>query len=246
MPAFGADVQAIDSGSDLAIEHQLMSERDAFGPNLRRLRVQRGVSLEQIAASTKVATELWAALERSDLSRWPTGIYARAYIRAYATEVGIDPDAIVEDFCRSFPNGDRRAERVVREHAALVGHDLRWEDDLVGSVTDERRSTAPPLDASDLPPVAFTQTGRFVAATVDLLLVTSAAAIAVMLLPWRWAAASLAVCALTYHAVSLIVLGCTPSVWAIETYLVHRHPKASRATSPRFLGPVGSSDRVKA
>src|SRR5204863_206265 len=30
-----------------------MSERAAFGPNLRRLRNQRGVSIEQIAAATK-------------------------------------------------------------------------------------------------------------------------------------------------------------------------------------------------
>ena len=32
-----------------------MSAREAFGPNLRRLRIQRGVSLEQIAETTKVS-----------------------------------------------------------------------------------------------------------------------------------------------------------------------------------------------
>ena len=135
-----------------------MSEREAFGPNLRRLRVKRGISLETIAAATKVHTDLWAGLERNDLSRWPAGIYARAYVRAYALEVGIDPDTTVDEFCRLFPNGDRRVVRVVREQAALVGHDLRWKDDLVGSVTDEKRST-PPTDASDLPAIAFTPTG---------------------------------------------------------------------------------------
>jgi hypothetical protein len=160
-------------------------------------------------------------------------------------EVGIDPDATVEEFCRSFPTGDRRAERVVREHAALVGHDLRWKDDLVGSVTDEKRATAPSQDVSDLPAVAFTQIGRIVAATLDLLLITASAAAGVMLLPWRWAV-SLAVCALAYNAVSLIMLGCTPAVWAIETYLVNHHPSASRAGRPRFLRLVRSSDRAKA
>ena len=32
-----------------------MSGREAFGPNLRRIRVQRGVSLKQLADKTKVA-----------------------------------------------------------------------------------------------------------------------------------------------------------------------------------------------
>src|SRR6266513_3295186 len=144
-----------------------MSEREAFGPNLRRLRVKRGISLESIAAATKVHTDLWAGLERNDFSRWPAGIYARAYVRAYAVEVGVDPDATVDEFSRLFPNGDRRVVRVVRQQAALVGHDLRWKDDLVGSVTDERRSI-PHSEASDLPALAFTTPGRIVAAVLDV------------------------------------------------------------------------------
>ena len=58
-----------------------MSGREAFGPNLRRIRLQKGVSLKQLAESTKVAETLWAGLERNDFSRWPNGIFARAYVR---------------------------------------------------------------------------------------------------------------------------------------------------------------------
>ena len=210
-----------------------MSEREAFGPNLRRLRVQRGISLESIAAATKVHTDLWAGLERNDFSRWPAGIYARAYLRAYSVEVGVDPDATVDEFCRLFPNGDRRVVRVVREQAALMGHDLRWKDDLVGSVTDEKRST-PPSDAPDLPAVAFTTTGRIVAAVLDVSAAVGTAAAIVTLTPLRWSV-SLAIAALAYHAVSLVALGSTPAVWGIETYLANRHPTASRAGSLRFL-----------
>ena len=209
-----------------------MSEREAFGPNLRRLRVQRGISLERIATATKVNSELWSGLERNDLSRWPTGIYARAYVRAYALEVGMDPDTTVDEFCRLFPNGDRRAERVVREQAALVGHDLRWKDDLVGSVIEEKRAS-PPVDESDLPTVAVTRTARAVAGAADVAAVVVISLAIRTLLPVGWGA-SLAAGALTYHAVSLIVLGSTPAVWAIETYLAHRHPTATRAGSQRF------------
>jgi transcriptional regulator with XRE-family HTH domain len=209
-----------------------MSERQAFGPNLRRLRVQRGISLERIAATTKISPDLWAGLERNDFSRWPTGIYARSYVRAYAQELGSDPDATVDQFCRLFPAGDRRVGRVVREQAALVGHDSRWKDDLVGSVTAEKRAN-PPASTEKLPPIAFTRTGRLVAATVDAAVIVAAAAGAVTLFKFRWGA-SLAACALTYHAASLLALGSTPSVWVIETYLANRHPSTSRAGRQRF------------
>ena len=117
------------------------SAQAAFGPNLRRIRVQRGVSLERIAADTKVGITLWAGLERNDLSRWPTGIYARAYVRAYAQAIGVDPESTVDDFCRAFPHGDRRAEPLIQ--AEIVGHDgLEWRDELAAHEADRRGEKA--------------------------------------------------------------------------------------------------------
>jgi transcriptional regulator with XRE-family HTH domain len=209
-----------------------MGEQDAFGPNLRRLRVQRGISLESIAGATKVSTELWAGLERNDFSRWPAGIFARAYVRAYASHIGADPDATVDEFCRLFPHGDRRALRVVREQAALIGHNLRWRDDLVGSVTDEKRASASSL--IDFPVIASTRTGRVAAAALDIGAVIGLAAVMTAVVQVRWSV-SLAVTALTYHAVSLVALGSTPVVWALDTYLRNQHPSASRAAGVRFV-----------
>src|SRR3989442_38158 len=88
---------------------------------------------------------------RSIRTRWPTGIYARAYVRAYAIEIGADPETTVDEFCRWFPQGDRRAARVVREQAAMVGHDLHWKDDLA-EVREERRSAPALSDGSDSSP----------------------------------------------------------------------------------------------
>src|SRR4051794_11381524 len=113
--------------------------RDAFGPNLRRTRLQRGITLQTISEETKISVEMLAGLERNDFSQWPYGIYARAYIRQYAYAIGVDPDATVDEFCRSFPQGDRRVLRVVREHAEIVGHDLAWKDEPPGSVDGDRR-----------------------------------------------------------------------------------------------------------
>jgi len=122
----------------------MSSERDAFGPNLRRIRVQRGVTIDQIVKATNVSRALWEGLERNDLSRWPTGIYARGNVRSYATAIGVDPESTVDDFCRWFPQGDRRAELVIRGQADIIGHeDLQWRDHIPPSVADgDRRGAA--------------------------------------------------------------------------------------------------------
>jgi len=217
-----------------------MSERHAFGPNLRRARLQRGISIERIAESTKISADLWSGLEQNDLSRWPTGLYARAYVRAYALEIGVDPEATVDEFCRCFPAGDRRAGRIVREQAALLGHDLQWRDDL-GHIEADRRAEA---SAVDRLPAVFTKGGRALAAGADAGLVLAVSAIGKELLPVGWLA-SAAACAFLYHALSLVTLGCTPAVWTLDTYLTHRHPSKRREDKPRFRLLRGS-ERAKA
>lgn len=217
-----------------------MGEREAFGPNLRRVRVQRGISLEQIAAATKVSVDLWSGLERNDFSRWPTGIYARAYVRAYALQVGVEAETAVDDFCRFFPQGDRRVARVVREQAAIVGHNSQWKDELTGALHRDRRTALEPDE--DVTVLGFTRTARFVAAVTDVCAVIGIAAGLATMLPMRWAG-SLAVSALGYHAISLIALGCTPPVWLLDTYLANRHPAKHRATQPRYLRLLRGSER---
>lgn len=106
-----------------------MSERDTFGPRMRRERERRGISLDVIATCTNVSLELWEGFESGDLSRWPSGLYARAFVRDYAKAVGLDPDEVVDDFCRLFPLGDRRALPVIAATAELIGHDTTAADD---------------------------------------------------------------------------------------------------------------------
>ena len=106
-----------------------MSERDTFGPRLRRERERRGITLDAIVTATNVGLELWEGFESGDLSRWPTGLYARAFVRDYAKAVGLDHDEVVDDFCRLFPLGDRRALPVIAATAELIGHDTTATDD---------------------------------------------------------------------------------------------------------------------
>lgn len=69
-----------------------------FGLHLKQARERRGISLRQIAASTKISTGALEALERGDFSRLPGGIFSRAFVRAYADEVGLDPEETVRQY----------------------------------------------------------------------------------------------------------------------------------------------------
>lgn len=73
-----------------------------FGGNLRLARERRGISVRQIAASTKISVAALEALERNDVSKLPGGIFSRAFVRSYALEVGLDPDATVHEFLERF------------------------------------------------------------------------------------------------------------------------------------------------
>jgi cytoskeleton protein RodZ len=75
---------------------------DDFGGKLRQARERRGISLRQIAASTKISAAALEALERNDISKLPGGIFSRAFVKSYAVEVGLDPDKTVEEFLARF------------------------------------------------------------------------------------------------------------------------------------------------
>jgi cytoskeletal protein RodZ len=80
------------------------SSVDDFGSRMRHTREQRGVSLRQIAQTTKLSVSALEALERNDTSRLPGGIFSRAFVRSYAAEIGADPEETVRDFLAQFPH----------------------------------------------------------------------------------------------------------------------------------------------
>src|SRR4051812_27108782 len=74
-----------------------------FGGQLKDAREQRGISLRQIATATKISMAALEALERNDFSRLPGGIFSRSFVRAYALEVGLDPEQMIAEFITRFP-----------------------------------------------------------------------------------------------------------------------------------------------
>jgi transcriptional regulator with XRE-family HTH domain len=126
-----------------------MSDRETFGPRLRAHRERRGISLETLASVTNVSADLWEGLERSDFSRWPSGIFARSFIRDYARAIGLDETEVVDEFCRLFPVGDRRTTRLIEAHARIVGHQPRVADaGMLPPEGDRRAPSAQPTETA--------------------------------------------------------------------------------------------------
>ena len=70
----------------------------SFGERLQREREMRGITLEEIADSTKIGTRSLRALEREDFDKLPGGIFNKGFVRAYARYLGIDEEQAVADF----------------------------------------------------------------------------------------------------------------------------------------------------
>ena len=100
------------------------------GARLREAREKRGVSLRQVASSTRISLMSLEALERSDLSRLPGGIFTRAFVRAYAQEVGLDPDRTIQEFIAELP-----PESIATARTTVVEDGEKLESDRLAVAT---------------------------------------------------------------------------------------------------------------
>jgi cytoskeletal protein RodZ len=76
----------------------------SFGGRLRYERERRQIALKSIAEGTKISTALLEGLERDDVSRWPSGIFRKSFVRSYAEAIGLDPEPIVREFVERYPD----------------------------------------------------------------------------------------------------------------------------------------------
>lgn len=186
--------------------------RDDFGPSLKKERERRRISLQELATETKVSIELWEAMERNDFSRWPAGVFARAFIRDYARAVGLDSDSVVNDFCRHFPIADRRASRIVRGQAELIGHRLDAnERELLPAGRERRRARDP-----QPPTLAFAiYVPRIASAAIDVACVSMLALSGVHIIG-SGLLASVGIVSVVYFTGSTIGLGTSPGIRILE------------------------------
>jgi cytoskeletal protein RodZ len=70
----------------------------SFGDNLRQARKARNITLQEIAATTKISSRALQALEEEHFEQLPGGIFNKGFVRAYARCVGLDEENTIADY----------------------------------------------------------------------------------------------------------------------------------------------------
>ncbi len=78
----------------------------------------RGVTLDEIADSTKVGTRLLKALEDEQFDLLPGGIFNKGFVRAYARYLGMDEEQAVADYLQASGNDEPDVQ--------LIAHQSEW------------------------------------------------------------------------------------------------------------------------
>jgi cytoskeletal protein RodZ len=90
----------------------------SVGAYLRELRERRGVSLDEIARSTRVAHRYLEALEGDDFAELPEPVFTKGFVRAYCQVLGESADEAVARYeawlGRAGPAGPVRAQAAPR------------------------------------------------------------------------------------------------------------------------------------
>jgi cytoskeletal protein RodZ len=71
------------------------NEVGAFGEQLRQAREAKHITLQEIAATTKISCRALQALEDEHFSQLPGGIFNKGFVRAYARYVGLDEEKML-------------------------------------------------------------------------------------------------------------------------------------------------------
>jgi cytoskeletal protein RodZ len=73
------------------------------GAELRTAREGKKLSIDVVAQRTRIPQRALAAIERNDLSAIPPRPFGRGFVRAYASEVGLDGDQMAREYFAQFP-----------------------------------------------------------------------------------------------------------------------------------------------
>src|SRR2546430_6715703 len=183
---------------------------ESFGARMRRRREQQQIALTTIADQTKIKLSLLDALERDDASRWPTGIFRLAFIRAYAEAIGLDPALVLREFLERFPDpSDEPHVSVARsDRVGIAPDDLSPVVPLRLTLADEE-----PSGANARVKVLLARSQRAAAAACDLAIVIAITEAVFAVTHAFWT--PFTVVTVCYYFGGILTLGNSPGGWLV-------------------------------
>jgi cytoskeletal protein RodZ len=79
----------------------VLGSGSGLGRALRKVRISRGVSLDEASRDTRIRAEFLDALEEEDYERLLGDVHVRGCLRSYATYLGVPSDRVLEAYGRS-------------------------------------------------------------------------------------------------------------------------------------------------
>jgi cytoskeleton protein RodZ len=98
--------------------------KDTFGESLKREREMRGVTLDEIAGATRIATRFLRAIENEEWDQLPGGVFNRGFVRAVARYLGLDEENTVAEYTLTV--GDRPSVPVWTGSPPIVAPHKPW------------------------------------------------------------------------------------------------------------------------
>ncbi|WP_274361395.1 helix-turn-helix domain-containing protein [Paenibacillus thermotolerans] len=101
-----------------------------LGQLLRKARMERGMSLEDLQESTKIRKRYLEAIEDGNMNVLPGNFYARAFIKQYSEAVGLDPDELLKLYSSEIPSVETESAaepiRMKRRAVAAPERSGKW------------------------------------------------------------------------------------------------------------------------
>jgi len=195
-----------------------MDDITTLGAYLRAERERRELTLKTISEGIKVSVPLLEGLESDDISKWPGGIFRRAFVRSYADAVGLDPDAVL----RRFEQQHRPAQPEVSPDSPLAVVEL--------AALEQARPARNGSSRPALAPSRARYLGTAADLTVALVLAFGSAAAGSRLL---WPVLMIA----AYYAIGVLLTGTSPMVALLSQAEAPAAPAAPPAESESNVDP---------
>jgi cytoskeleton protein RodZ len=87
---------------------------ETIGAYLKRIREERGLSIDQVTLKTRINKDYLRALEENRLEDFPGEVFARGFVRAYGRCLGLDDDETLSRFDQSARNFFRERDESKR------------------------------------------------------------------------------------------------------------------------------------
>jgi DnaJ-class molecular chaperone len=90
--------------SSNAIIQEILAHEVLSGSDLKKIRDELGVSLEEIAETVKVRMAYLRAIEEDQFEKAPSRIFLKGFVRAYAQYIGLDADMVASRYLKRIDN----------------------------------------------------------------------------------------------------------------------------------------------